>query len=142
MPDKLLSAKRRHFCREYHANGHNGAQAYKTAYPNAKSGYSAHAARLIVKDSVQRELRRLEAMTVVRGDYDVDACDEQYSDIIDLAIDLKQPSAAVSAITGRARLRGWDKDHVVKDDAPEPLSDTELAIARDQAQRVTRLKLA
>ncbi len=132
MADKALTAVRQHFCREYCVNGHNAAQAYRTAYPNTRSGYNAHGARLIAKDSIKQEIRRLEAKSVLKVDYDIEQCDRQYSDIIALAIKLKQPSAAVSAITGRARLRGWDKDTQVTTEQP-------IELTPEQAERYGRM---
>ncbi|KKL07285.1 hypothetical protein LCGC14_2587530, partial [marine sediment metagenome] len=107
MPDKPLTAKRQAFCQAYCDNGHNASKAYKVAYPGCKSGHRQNGNRLITKDDIVQEISRIKGAITARSEYDVDQCDKQYSDIIALAIELKQPSAAVSAITGRARLRGW-----------------------------------
>lgn len=141
MPDKPLSMKRQHFCREYHTNGHNGSEAYRVAYPGCRVGHNVNASRLLTNDSIRSELSRLEAMTVVRGEYTVDACDKEYSDIIALAIQLKQPSAAVSAITGRARLRGWDKDTQVNTEEPTDLNSDEATLYKEMAQQAIRNRL-
>ncbi len=37
-------------------NGHNASQAYKKAYPNTKSGWDAHAARLMGNDSIKQAI--------------------------------------------------------------------------------------
>ena len=71
---KPLSAPRLHFCRIYVTNGHNGAQAYKEAYPNAKSGHDAHAARLIVNDSIKQEIARIDAKTEKKTEADRQYC--------------------------------------------------------------------
>jgi hypothetical protein len=51
MPE--LSDKRQAFVEEYCRNGFNASAAYKVAYPGCNSGWDAHAARLIGKDSVK-----------------------------------------------------------------------------------------
>ena len=96
---------------------------------------------------VKAAIARIDDKTVKRSEYDIDACDTQYSEIITLAIRLKQPSAAVSAITGRARLRGWDKDNEIGNKAPEDISDeqakrwSEMAAIANQ-ERIAGPKLA
>lgn len=103
---------------------------YKPAY--YKSGRAVQV--VYGNKRVKAAIARIDAKTTARSEYNIDKCDDQYSDIISLAIQLNQPSAAVSAITGRARLRGWDKDAGVKDTAPEPISVQQAEEYRLMAQ--------
>ena len=96
---------------------------YSKTYARSGLGH-----RIYADIRVKRAIARIDAKMEARSEYDVDQCDKQYSDIIALAIKLKQPSAAVSAITGRARLRGWDKQtHITEEMAQD--------ITPEQAQR-------
>ena len=67
--------------------------------------------------------------------------DEMYQAIFDQAKGLKQSSAAVSAVTGLARLYGMDKDNQVNTDKPADLTPDELDVLRADAKRLTELKL-
>ncbi len=130
--DSTVEAIAREFC----SNGRNKAEAmldvgYEPSYARGGRGQGM----VYGNERVKAAIARIDSKTEARSEYDVDQCDKQYSEIITLAIKLKQPSAAVSAITGRARLRGWDKDTHVNE-------DTASAISPDQAQEYRRMAAA
>lgn len=119
--------------REFCSNGRNKRKALKAVGYSDK--YAEHRTDKVLSNvGVKQAIARIDAKTAARSEYSIDKCDDQYSDIISLAIQLNQPSAAVSAITGRARLRGWDKDAGVKDTAPEPISAEQAEEYRLMAQ--------
>ncbi len=141
MPDKPLTAVRKHFCRIYCVNGHNAAQAYKTAYPNTKSGYNAHGARLIAKDSIQQEISHIEAESRAEQGRTVQSIDEMYQTAYDAGMVLKQPSAMVSAATGIARLYGMDKDNDMGADKPLEHTPEQIQEYRDMAQAANKSRI-
>ncbi len=139
---KPLTAVRRHFCRIYCINGHNAAQAYKEAYPNTKSGYNAHGARLTALDSIQAEIRRIEAVAVQESGRTVESLDGMYQKGFDVAEKQKNPTGMATNTTGIARLYGMDKDAAVKGDTPEQLTGDALDEIKAMAKAGTALRLA
>ena len=51
-----MNENRQIFVNTYLTNGYNATQAYKTAYPECKSGWNAHGARLIAIDSIKQAI--------------------------------------------------------------------------------------
>lgn len=67
MNDKPLNLARKHFCREYANNGHNGAEAYRVAYPRCNTGHNENACRLLTIDSVRQEILRLDLQIAAKA---------------------------------------------------------------------------
>lgn len=125
---------------EYYTNGFNKIEALLTA------GYSDTYARnvglkLFVNDRVLEAMRRLSAVAIVKTGYSIEQAQAEYEQARVQAIQQNQPSAAVSAITGKARLHGMDKDADHKLDTPKPLSQEELEKLRVMAAEITDDKL-
>lgn len=142
---KQLTAARRHFCRIYCINGHNAAQAYKEAYPNSKSGWDAHGARLIGNDSIQAEISRIEAKAVQESGRTVESLDLMYQKGFDIAETQKNPAAMATNATGIARLYGMDKDNDMgTKDKPADITPDQAQQYRDMARAANqdRIKLS
>lgn len=140
MPDVREESTIEAIARAFTSNGRKQEQAmvdvgYTPAYANSYCGKMWENPRL------RAAIARIDDKTVARTEYDIDACDKEYSQIIALAIQLNQPSAAVSAITGRARLRGWDKDTHVTTEQPTDLTPAEEEVYREMAQARIRAKI-
>ena len=121
-----INDKQQAFINEYIVNGHNATKAYKAAYPDNKTPeYSA--SRLLsnikVREAIDRDLAKIGAEV----GYTVEKCQEEYEQARLLAVELKQPSAVVSAITGKARLYALDKDSQANPDQPLPMTDKQLS---------------
>ena len=56
---KTINDKQEAFCQEYCRNGYNGSEAYRTAYPKAKTGHSASAARLLANVSIKDRIAEI-----------------------------------------------------------------------------------
>ena len=106
---------------------------YKDSYARSGLGLKTYD-NIRVKEAIAR----IEAKSRAKTDYTIDQCQQEYDEARKLALALKQPSAAVSAITGKARLYGYDKDNdLAKTEQPPPLSDAELELLRRQAIALT-----
>ena len=55
---ELVNENRQIFINTYLTNGYNATQAYKEAYPNCKSGWNAHGARLVAIDSIKQAISK------------------------------------------------------------------------------------
>ena len=74
--------------------------------------------------------------------YTVHQCQQEYEQARQRAVELKQVAAEISAITGKARLYGMDKDVHVNTDQPDTIDNADLDRIRDMAKAATRLRLA
>lgn len=133
-----INDKQREFIAQYLTNGHNASDAYRVAYPKVKSGWNAHGARLIAKDSVKQEIERKRALMEVRSERTVQSIDSMYQTAYDLAQETKQSSSMVSACTGLARLYGMDKDNQLQTDTPTALTPEQV----EEATRAANLVLS
>ena len=136
MPTKDLTNKQKAFCREYVID-HNGTQAAIRAGYSKKTA-NEQAARLLAKVSVKDYIARLEREMRVDTTMTVEKVQQMYLDAIDLAVKNNQPSAAVSGITGIARLYGMDKDASLDKQEAEALTPEELETLREQAKALTK----
>jgi DNA helicase IV len=68
----------------------------------------------------------------------VERVQQMYIGAHDLAVEHNQPSAAVSAITGIARLYGMDKDASLDKQEPDVLTDKELESFRQLSIKMTK----
>jgi hypothetical protein len=131
----------RAIAREYVANGHNKPQAliaagYKPSYANSGKGTGLYQ-KQAVKDAIaayEADMRVDSAMTVER-------VQQMYLDAIDLAVKNNQPSAAVSGITGIARLYGMDKQTTVSEHTPDQPEGKEAEVL-DKLSKQYKIKLS
>ncbi len=140
MPDIRQNSTIEALARAFTSNGRKQEQAmvdveYTPAYANSYCGKMWENARL------KAAIARIDAKQGKEQGRTVQNLDEMYQAIYDQAKGLKQPSAAVSAVTGLARLYGMDKDNQVQPDKPTDLTADELDALRADAKRLTDLKL-
>ncbi len=62
------------------------------------------------KPHLMQEIAQRKAQLAAETGYTVAQCENEYDEVRKLALQLKQPAAAATAITGKARLYGMDKD--------------------------------
>ncbi len=121
MANRLTKDKAMLIASEYFTNGFNKIEALLSA------GYSDTYARhiglkLFVNDRVLKAMERLSAVAVIKTGYSIELAQAEYEQARVQAIQIKQPSAAVSAITGKARLHGMDKDAGSTQESPNELT--------------------
>lgn len=123
--------------KEYCSNGRNKTEAMVTI------GYSRHYAdggrgqgMVYGNDRVKAAIAEVDAGNAAEAGYTVEQCQKEYEQARQLGISLNQPSAVVSAVTGKARLYGFDKDNQVNDDQAREID----ASKADQARQLIRLQ--
>lgn len=98
--------------------------------------------KLYDRPEVIEAIRRLEVKYAEENGYSVAACQAEYEQARQHAASLNQPSAEVSAITGKARLYALDQDKQVTGDVPAPVSAEQVDEFRAMARAATKLKLS
>ncbi len=109
MACRLSKEKARAIAAEYCTNGFGKVKALLSV------GYSETYAnnvglKLFEHKEVLRAIARVQTVAITITGYSLEQSQAEYEQARVLAIQLKQPAAAVSAITGKARLHGMDKD--------------------------------
>ena len=108
MRKQKISNKQLRFAQEYMIDQNATQAALRAGYAKISANVSGH--NCIVNYNVKKELTRLQAKLAVKTAYSVEKAELEYEEARTSAIKLNQPAAAVSAVTGKARLYGFDKD--------------------------------
>ena len=102
-----MNENRQIFINAYLTNGYNATQAYKTAYPNCKSGWSAHGARLIaigsIKEAITKAKEQLEEW--LKGGREL--CDRLFEDQYKASITAKDRTNAIRCVENKAKNVGY-----------------------------------
>lgn len=115
MANRLSKEKAMLIASAYVTNGFNKTEALLSA--GYSKTYSMNVGlKLFANDRVLEAMRRLSAVAIVKTGYSIEQSQAEYEQARIQAIQLKQPAAAVSAITGKARLHALDKDAGSKGD--------------------------
>jgi hypothetical protein len=97
----------------YVANGGNGAEAYRTAYPKCKTNRAAevNGSRLLRNAEVLARVAELQEKGAERASITLDGLIREAGEIQAQAIKNKQMAAAISALIAKAKLAGLWIDH-------------------------------
>ncbi|KKM05812.1 hypothetical protein LCGC14_1750360 [marine sediment metagenome] len=141
MTERPLTNKRIHFCAEYTTNGHNASQAYKTAFPRVVSGWNAHGARLIAKDSIKQEISRIEAE--YKAEYVADRQERQHfwTQTMKTAPNMNDRLRA-SELLGKSQCDFIDLGLTGIAEVPTPVSAEDIAEFRAMAKAATKVRLS
>ena len=130
-----LTPKREAFVQAYVETG-NASEAYRRAYNVRETTKPASvwqsASKLLADPKVASRVAELQAHHQQRHhDVTVDTLTSEYDEARELALGIEQPSAAISATSGKAKLHGYDKGEAkvevnIKQNTVQ-LSDLELA---------------
>ncbi len=109
MANRLSNEKAQLIASTYCTNGLQKVIALLTV------GYSKHYAnhvglKLFDNDKVKQAISRIQAIQIAKTGYSIEQAQAEYEEARALAIKINQPAAAATAITGKARLFGFDKD--------------------------------
>ncbi len=136
MACRLSKEKAAGIAAEYCTNG------FKKVESLLSIGYSKTYAnnvglKLFDNDLVLRAIAKIQAVAITITGYSLEQAQAEYEQARAQAIQLKQPAAAVSAITGKARLHGMDKDagSKGKDDIASAIDEALQAELQAVAQR-------
>ena len=127
----------RAIARAFVSNGHKRGEALIEAGYAPRYANSGHCAKIYDRKEVKEAIEGYEADVRVNSDMTVEKVQALYMGAHDLALEHNQPSAAVSAITGIARLYGMDKDASQDKQEAKPLTDQELEHFRQAAKLAT-----
>lgn len=130
-----MNENRQIFVNTYLTNGYNATQAYKTAYPNCKSGWSAHGARLIAIDSVKQAVNKAKEELVewLKGGREL--VDKLFSDQYKASVKAKDRTNAVRCVENKAKNVGY----YALDNA-QKVEEAELTeVRKKEAKRLARL---
>jgi hypothetical protein len=138
MANRLSKEKASLIASNYCTNGFKKVQGlldagYKTSYASSSRGLNLYDNTLVIE-----AIACIQAKSRAGTGYSVTQCQEEYEEARQLGIRLKQPSAVVSAVTGKARLYGFDKDVQASPDQPLPMTETQLL----EAHRAANVALA
>jgi len=139
-----INDKQQCFIDNYMTNGHNASKAYAKAYPDCKTEESARkaASRLLTNVDIKAEITRQMAIASGEARYSLELCQLEYEQARQHAQSQRSASAEVSAITGKARLYGYDKDSSAdRDSKTQPLTAAQRILLQEQAKALTGPKL-
>lgn len=102
-------------------------------YANPKKAGHENGTKGYLTEAITKRRAEIQAET----GYSVIQAQKEYEEARLHAASLKQPSAEVSAVTGKARLFGFDKTVDIKGEEPNQLSNDDLALLRTLARAVT-----
>jgi phage terminase small subunit len=117
-PTATLDPVRERFAQEYHATG-NASEAYRRANPKAREWKpeTLHpaASKLLAEYKIRTRLEELQAAAAERHGTTIDSLTVELEAARKMGMEEKQPSAAVSAVMGKAKLHGLIKDKVANE---------------------------
>ncbi len=101
--------------------------------------------KLFEHSKVLQAIAKIQAVAVARTGYTIEQCQAEYEELRVAAKLVKQYPAAVSAVTGKARLHGFDKNADANSEQTRELSEAEqveadrfLAWKREQDVQVVQ----
>lgn len=118
-----LTVKQENFCQKYLEIG-NAAEAYRLSYETGSTNARAiasNANKLLNDPQVSMRIKELQEEHKQRHNVSIDSLTEELEQARGLALQTEQPSAAVSATMGKAKLHGLlvDKQEISgKDGGP------------------------
>ena len=122
---KKLTPKQEKFCREFIKTG-NQSDAYRAAY-NSENMLPAtinnKAYQLINQDDIRARVVQLQAQVAKKFEVTVESLTKELEEDRQLARELGQPGAAISALNVKARIHGLDKQ-IMSNDPDNPMPAT------------------
>lgn len=132
MANRLTDERVNAIAQEYCSNGLLKSVALKTV--GYSDSYATHnGLKLFDNDRVKAAIARIQAKAAEKVGYTIEQAQAEYEGARVLAEKCNQPAAMVSAITGKARLYGFDKDNAIGEKVVivigpriEPVIDSEV----------------
>ena len=122
---KKLTPKQEKFCQEFIKTG-NQSDAYRAAY-NSKNMLPAtinnKAYQLINQDDIRARVVQLQERVAKKFEVTVESLTRELEEDRQLARELGQPGAAISALNVKARIHGLDKQ-IMSNDPDNPMPAT------------------
>ncbi len=137
MANRLSQEKANAIATEYCTNGYKKVESLlRVGYSDT---YAKHVGlKLFDNDTVKQAISRIEARKSAETAFTTQQAEQEYEEVRVLAMAINQPAAASTAITGKARLYGMDKDNDAgKADQPESITEEQAARWRAMADAAT-----
>ena len=130
-----MNENRQIFINTYLTNGYNATQAYKTAYPNCKSGHQQNGSRMllndVVKEAIDRAKKGLEEW--LKGGRKL--CDKLFSDQYKASITAKDRTNAIRCVENKAKNVGY----YAEDNAQRTEQVKLNEVRREEADRIAKI---
>lgn len=125
MKKKKLTPKQEKFCRVFIETG-NQSEAYRQAYNTENmmaETVTKKASELMANGHVKGRVTQLQQQVAKKFEVTVESLTKEFEEDRQLARELGQPSAAIAATNGKARIHGLDKQ-VMSNDPDNPMPAT------------------
>lgn len=138
-PETGLTPKELSFCQQLDINKGNGSKAYHASdYASCNNNVAkSNAYILLQKPRIKAYLAAQRAVTAEKVGYSIEQALKEYEDDRQQAKRLNQPAAAISAVTGKARLFGFDKDADTNSSQQQEIDENR----RIEAERLAKTRL-
>lgn len=139
LAEKPLKASHKHFAEIYTTNGHNGADAYRKAYPNCISGHKQAAERLLTNVDLKAYIANIDAKTAAKMDL---SRESQYLRLLnahDKANTANSPAAMVGALREMNEMLGYHRDKAPNEEQAQAVVRRMTTQDRLIAEEVARL---
>ena len=135
MPRHVSKDKIDSVASEYLTNGFNEIEAMVSCGYSRVYARNQHKKLFGDNSELRCVIEQKRAKLAAKTEYTVEQARQEYQQALDLALRINQPAAAVSAITGKCRLYGYDKDNdISKDQDAKPIPKERLQVLREQAK--------
>ena len=129
-----MNESRQIFVNTYLTNGYNATQAYKTAYPNCKSGHKQAGSKLLtfvdVKQAVDKAKKDLEEW--LKGGREL--CDKLFEDQYKASVSAKDRTNAIRCVENKAKNVGYFAEDNAQRTEQAKLTEAEVAEAKEYAK--------
>ncbi len=132
-----MNENRQIFVNTYMTNGYNATQAYKTAYPNCKSGQDRAGHRLLsfieIKDALSKAKKDLQEW--LKGGRDL--CDKLFEDQYKASVTAKDRTNAIRCVENKAKNVGY----YALDNAQKTEQDKITEVQVEEAKQYAKWRL-
>lgn len=138
MPDIRDKHTRQALARAYIATDRDKGEAMRSIGYSKSYSVGGMLTKLYENPRLIAEIERIEVEEAEKSGYSIAKSHVEYEQARQHAISLNQPSAEVSAITGKARLYGMDKDNDMgTKEQPQAITPDQIEFYKRMAQAAT-----
>ncbi len=144
----MLTGKQRLFVDEYCSNGMNASKAYKTAYPDCKTGWRCHGAKNMTKHNIKQAISKYMAENKAKIEHNRDIAIAQLNQNIAWLTPKAKTgdTQAIQALTGAIReldaISNLHSQRILTEASEaKPLTEQEVAELKKLAGKTTVIKL-
>ena len=102
-----MNENRQIFVNTYLTNGYNATQAYKTAYPNCKSGWNRLGHRLMTKDDIKQAIDKAKTEIKDWMSNSRELCDRLFRERFEACVAKNDNTNAIRCVENKAKNVGY-----------------------------------